>query len=125
MGPADAVGSFSFSDLDTLRQAGTLTAIQADIFITPRPVEELYDCESDPDQLLNVASAPGYQKRLLELRYILKDWMEETGDNIPEDLTKDWYERVPGYVKTEHFNIRGEAVDKKYNSTGTNNSGRF
>jgi N-sulfoglucosamine sulfohydrolase len=125
MGPADAVGSLSFTELDSLRKAGTLTAIQADIFITPRPVEELYDCENDPDQLLNVASAPGYQERLLELRHVLKDWMEETGDNIPENLTKDWYRRVPGYVRTEHYNIRGEPVDKKYNAKRNNNKGRF
>jgi N-sulfoglucosamine sulfohydrolase len=125
MGPADAVGSLSFRDLDSLRKAGTLSAIQTDIFITPRPSEELYDCRKDPDQLLNVASVPGYGESLSQLRQVLEEWMMETGDNIPENLTRDWYQRVPGYVRTEYYNIRGEPVDKDFNATKNNNKGRF
>jgi hypothetical protein len=99
--------------------------LQADIFITPRPYEELYDCSSDPDQILNVASVPDYNKELLIMRKILEEWMKETGDNIPENLTRDWYERAPGHVKTPYMNIRGEPVDKKNNATKINNKGIF
>jgi hypothetical protein len=56
---------------------------------------------------------------------ILKEWMDETGDNVPDNITKDWYERVPGYVTTPHINIRGEPVDKKNNATMNNKKGKF
>jgi N-sulfoglucosamine sulfohydrolase len=125
MGPADAVGSPSFEELVILRDSGKLSAIQTDVFITPRSHEELYDCISDPDQLVNIASVRDHQAKLAEMRQILKEWMVETGDNIPEDITKDWYEREPGYVKTANINIRGEPVDRKYNATKNNNKGRF
>jgi hypothetical protein len=59
------------------------------------------------------------------LREVLKEWMEETGDNIPDELTKDWYLKEPGYIKTEDINIRGEPVDRKFNATMINNKGRF
>ena len=48
-----------------------------------------------------------------------------TGDNIPLGLTKDWYKREPGYIKTNDFNIRGEAIDAKFNATKINNKGGF
>jgi len=51
--------------------------------------------------------------------------MKETGDNIPENLTHDWYLREPGYVKTPDMNIRGEPVDAKFNATRINNKGKF
>jgi len=124
-GPADAVGSTSFEELVNLRDSGKLSASQIDIFITPRAKEELYDCISDPGQFINIASASDKHKILKEMRKILQEWMVETGDNIPENLTKDWYERVPGYVETEYINIRGEPVDRKYNATKNNNKGKF
>ena len=43
MGPADAVGSPSFIELVAIKEQGTLSAAQADIFMVPRPQEELYD----------------------------------------------------------------------------------
>jgi arylsulfatase A-like enzyme len=125
MGPADAIGSLSFEELAELRDSGNLSAIQSDIFITPRAREELYDCKSDPDQLVNVASLRNLQDKLQELRSVIKEWMSETGDNIPDSLTRDWYERKPGYVKTKYINIRGEPIDAKYNATMNNNKGRF
>jgi len=51
--------------------------------------------------------------------------MEETGDNVPENITKDWYNRAPGYEKTIYTNLRGEPVDKRYKATLNNNKGKF
>ncbi len=124
-GPADAIGSPSYFELDSLDRLGTLTTEQADIFMTPRPSEELYQCTVDPDQFNNVVHSERYIKIKRRMNAILLDWIQETGDNIPENLTKDWYERVPGYVKTPHINMRGEPVDQKYNATQNNNKGRF
>lgn len=125
MGPADAVGSPAFMALDALRQKGELSAIQTDIFVVPRPVEELYDLDRDPLQLVNVASDPQYAETLNDLRLVLKQWMEETGDDIPENLTSDWYLREPGYIKTPFHGIRGEMPGAALNATKNNNKGRF
>jgi hypothetical protein len=56
----------------------------------------------DPEQLLNLASLPEYQGKLLELRLKLKQWQSETDDTTPDDLTYDWYDRETGKaLKTE------------------------
>jgi len=124
-GPADAVGSPSYEELDSLRKANSLTSQQVDIFTAPRPNEELYSNNSDPDQFDNLADNKSYRKKLVRLRSVLQEWMKETGDNIPENLTHDWYLREPGYVKTPDMNIRGEPVDAKFNATRINNKGKF
>ncbi len=112
-------------ELDSLRKANSLTSQQADIFSAPRPDEELYSNNSDPDQFDNLTDKNSYRKKLVRLRSVLQKWMKETGDNIPENLTKDWYLREPGYVKTKNMNIRGESVDAKFNATRINNKGKF
>jgi arylsulfatase A-like enzyme len=124
-GPADAVGSASFKELEMLREQGTLSAIQADVFIVPRPHEELYDYRRDPLQLLNVASLPEYRETLKSMGKVLRDWMMETDDNIPENLTKDWYLKEGGLIKTEFHNIRGEMPGQKLNATKNNAKGTF
>ena len=124
-GPADAVGSPSYEELDSLRKINGLSTQQADIFTAPRPGEELYKNNTDPDQYDNLAGNTDYNKKLVKLRSVLHAWMRETGDNLPENLTKDWYLREPGYVKTPNLNIRGEPVDKKYNATKNNNKVKF
>jgi len=125
LGPADAVGSPSFAELDSLRTVGSISPEQADIFKAPRATFELYACESDPDQFVNIAGLPAFAKVEKEMRSILDIWMKETGDNIPGSITRDWYERTPGYVKTSSINKRGEAVDKKYNATLIKSKGPF
>jgi N-sulfoglucosamine sulfohydrolase len=124
-GPADAVGSPSYEELDSLRKINALTSQQSDIFTAPRNNEELYKNDTDPDQYHNLAGSPDYKKKISKLRYILQEWMKETGDNIPENITKDWYLREPGYIKTPNTNIRGEPVDQKFNATRNNNKGKF
>jgi len=124
-GPADAVGSPSYAELDSLKKINGLTMQQADIFTAPRPNEELYKNNTDPDQFDNLADNKSYKKKLFKLRSVLQEWMKETGDNTPENLTHDWYLREPGYVKTPDMNIRGEPVDQKFNATKNNNKGKF
>ena len=101
-GPADSKQSPTQASLNKLRDQGKLTPAQADIFVAPRPAEELYDVLKDPEQLLNLASLPEYQGNLLELRSMLKQWQSDTGDTTPDDLTYDWYDRETGKaLKTE------------------------
>lgn len=125
MGPADAIGSPAFRELDSLRKSGLILTEQSDVFITPRPSEELYDCISDPEQFDNLADDREYAKELNNLRNTLREWMKVTGDNIPDNLTKDWYLRESGYIKTKEINIRGEQVHTKFDATKNNNKGKF
>ena len=124
-GPADAVGSPSFKELEMLRDQGKLSAIQADVFMVPRPHEELYDYSRDPLQLLNIASLPEYAETLKSMRKVLNQWMKETSDNIPENLTKDWYLKEAGLIKTEFHNVRGEMPGNSLNATKNNAKGAF
>jgi N-sulfoglucosamine sulfohydrolase len=124
-GPADAISSASYRDLLFLKEQGKLSAIQADIFVTPRPVEEFFDLTFDAEQFINLASHPDYQEQIKRLRFILNQWMEETGDTIPENITKDWYRREPGYIPTQYLNIRGEMPGKVRNAVEINVAGPF
>jgi arylsulfatase A-like enzyme len=56
----------------------------ADDLSTLRPDEELYDTESDPNERNNLAANPGYQSIKHRLRTTLFEWMEDTGDYLPE-----------------------------------------
>ncbi|MEM9936876.1 MAG: sulfatase [Bacteroidota bacterium] len=125
MGPADAVQSPSHKELNQLRAKGELSPIQADIFMVPRPREELYDLETDPQQLVNVASVPSYEVALEEMRNILGEWMEETGDDVPAFLTEDWYLHEAGYIRTAAHGKRGEMPGASRQATEINAKGKF
>jgi arylsulfatase A-like enzyme len=113
-GPADSKISPTQKSLNRVRDQGMLTAAQADIFMTPRPAEEFYDLSKDSLQIINVASHPRYQKELTELRRLFKSWQQETSDTMPENLTKDWFDRETGEpLKNENSNIRGTMPGKQ------------
>jgi N-sulfoglucosamine sulfohydrolase len=95
-GPADSKQSATQASLNLLRDQGSLSPAQADIFISPRPADELYDVKSDPEQFLNLASVPGYSEKLIELKSMLSRWQSDTGDTTPDHLTPDWYDRETG-----------------------------
>ncbi|MCK3684816.1 sulfatase [Maribellus sp. YY47] len=105
-GPADSKNSPTQNALNELRDAGKLSAAQADVFLTPRPAEELFDLSLEKDQLLNVASVEKYQVQLTELRNLLHTWMKETGDTTPENLTPDRFDRETGKVLRKEI-VRG------------------
>ncbi len=68
----------------SLFEENELTDIQARIFETKRPEEELYDLRNDPHEIRNLAGNPAYQEQLASMRGMLDDWIEETGDRGPE-----------------------------------------
>jgi uncharacterized sulfatase len=51
-----------------------------------KPVEELYDLESDPDEFTNLADEPAHRETLERMRGALADWILETRDSgfLPE-----------------------------------------
>ncbi|MCF8364010.1 MAG: sulfatase, partial [Prolixibacteraceae bacterium] len=125
-GPADAVSSPSYADLDSLKKLDKLEGFMGDIFIAPRPAEELYNLLTDSLQLHNLAQKQEYSNTLIKMRKVMQTWRKQTGDNTPENLTKDWFLRnVPGYKQTEYNETRGEMPGKANKATEINNKGPF
>src|SRR5690606_15875485 len=77
-GPADSNSSPSFEDLKEIRDKGRLTHAQNDIFMVPRPREELYNCIHDPMQISNIASLPQYENVLKRMRNEMECWRTST-----------------------------------------------
>ncbi len=123
-GPADSNNSLSFGALKAVRDQGELTAAQADVFVTPRPREELYDCHRDPLQLINRAADPVLHNKLDAMRRVMQLWIEQTGDSQPDHLTPDWYSRESGDA-LDVERVRGEMPGSSHEATRINNSGPF
>ncbi len=68
---------------------GELQPQQRDIFMVPRAAEELYNLAADPEQMNNLAGDPAHENTLNFLRYVLDQWIEETGDTIQKHPTGD------------------------------------
>ncbi len=77
----------SYNRMRTLFAEGKLDAAQAKFMAARRPVEELYDLQSDPFELHNLADAPASSAALEHLRAVLGAWLKETNDEsaLPED----------------------------------------
>ncbi len=95
-GPADSVRSPSHQALRAARSAGALTPAQADVFLAPRPSDELYDTAADPLQLHNLAADPKHRLIKIRLAKLLAEWSDETGDTVPAHLTPDGFDRETG-----------------------------
>jgi len=128
-GPADSNRSPSYTDLKIIRDTGKLNAAQADVFLTPRPHEELFDCLADPEQLSNIASNERFVDILDDLRTIMQRWIEQTGDDVPDNLTLDAFDHEMGNLLpgVERFNSvdRGEMPGTKTNAIKINNKGPY
>lgn len=77
-----------------LKEEGKLNEIQMQWFRSSKPKEELYDCETDPHQLHNLAELPQYQNKLNALRKVYNAWIEKVGDMAVEpemDMVHRWW----------------------------------
>jgi len=93
-GPIDANQSPSAKALKDNRKI--LTPYQAEALQQPRVREEFFDHTKDPLQERNVFGEREYAKDIDHLKQVLQQWQEETGDNLPTNLTPDWYDRSSG-----------------------------
>ena len=59
---------------------GELSGAAAYIFMKTKPVEELYDLQTDPDEVHNLALNPTYESKLMELRTALSKWQADIDD---------------------------------------------
>ncbi len=84
-----------------LNDAGKLNELQARIFNPIRPKEELYDLKKDPNETVNLAADPKYQKVLKSHRERLYAQMERSRDLglIPEPILEDLGKRYGSKYK--------------------------
>jgi arylsulfatase A-like enzyme len=94
--PADATRSPTYRAMRRLRDEGKLTPPQRACFIQPRPVEELYDLDADPDELYNLTGDPEYAEVLGRMRAALEEWARETADHLPATRNPDEFDRETG-----------------------------
>jgi len=75
-----------WSLLKQLHAAGELTPAQEFLCQPKQPVEELYDLQTDPWEIHNLAGQPDHQATLERFRGVLEKWIEETDDQgrVPE-----------------------------------------
>jgi arylsulfatase A-like enzyme len=95
-GPADSVRSPSHVALQAAEAAGKLTLPQRDVFLAPRPSEELYRTAADPNQLNNLINDPAHADAARRLRTLMQQWREETADGVPANPSVDGFDRRTG-----------------------------
>ena len=84
-----------------LAREGKLTP-EAALFASPtKPVEELFDLQSDPHEVKNLAGDPGHAAALKELRGLVDAWVRETNDQgfigeDPLDIYRGYNGHLPG-----------------------------
>ncbi len=125
-GPIDANQSPSALDLKAGHKRGKLTAIQEDVFRSPRPEEEFFDVNKDSIQEENRITNPAYAVEVEKLRKVLKQWQDETGDTVPKTMTPDWYHRETGKpLSAQKQSLRGEMPGEAKNATRIGAKGPF
>jgi uncharacterized sulfatase len=89
-----------------LFQAGRTTPAQSHFWSAPKPVEELYDLRTDPEEVANLAGVPDHQATLARFRDALRAHLLETRDLgfLPE---------------SEQFARAGASAPADYASRGT------
>jgi arylsulfatase A-like enzyme len=73
-------------ELLRLRDLGQLNEAQAQWFRSVKPEQELFDTESDPHELVNLATDPAFAEKLSELSAELDNWLSGFDDKgmMPE-----------------------------------------
>jgi len=79
---------------------GKLNAAQSLIMAETRPQEELYDTQTDPFELHNLAADPAFSERLVKMRTALQEWQQRTGDPA-EPETEEVYRIETGVAHPE------------------------
>jgi arylsulfatase A-like enzyme len=85
----------SFLSIRALAEDGALTPAQAAPYGT-RVAEELYDLETDPDEVINLAQDAAYAEVLGEMRRALDSWIEDTDDKGQYPRTKAAMAEITG-----------------------------
>ncbi|TPH14610.1 sulfatase family protein [Litorilituus lipolyticus] len=97
-----------------LFEQGQLNAIQAQHFSSTRPVEELYDLEKDPHEIVNLALDARYQDILLEHRDVLSNWIEQSDDKGQYPENEEGLKLMLGIWGDTAINPEFDQLRKKY-----------
>ncbi len=97
---------------------GEMNPTQLIFFGPDKPAEELYDLESDPHEIHNLANDPAHRPELERHRQLLQQWIERTGDHgqvVESDAgllaaLKRWGDRC---VNPEYDRVRSEYIQWK------------
>jgi len=82
--PVDMAGGPAWRAVEAAHKAGALSpTLDRLYFSNPRPVEEIYDLETDPFQLVNLAGDPRLLDVKKRLRFNMDKWMIREGDYLP------------------------------------------
>ena len=107
--------------LPLLAREGKLTDAQSKFLAPSRPYEELYDLQSDPHELNDLAKSEDHHDVLKDLSARLDNWTETYGDQgaIPEDpaiiaeQAEDMYAKHLARMKNEH-GVEHELTPEEY-----------
>ncbi|MHC4699506.1 MAG: sulfatase/phosphatase domain-containing protein, partial [Planctomycetota bacterium] len=102
-----------------LHAEGKLTPEAAAFAGNERPAEELYDLESDPHEVRNLAGDPRYAAQLRRHRNILKKWMKETDDKGQHPESTEGLLQVMYRWGDKCVNPEYERVRRKYGNVST------
>lgn len=84
--------------LQELDKRDLLNEHQSQFVADVKPKEELYDLINDPDEIKNLAGNPKYDSKMVEMRGLLDDWIDETQDQgqftEPATALTKWKEKI-------------------------------
>ncbi len=88
----------AFKDVVELNKQGQLTDAQKDLLLAPRPAEQLFNLDNDPEQLNNLVQQNEHKQVLEHLCQVLDEWQDRTGDTAPplDKVTPDRHDLVTG-----------------------------
>jgi len=95
---------------------GELSGAAAYIFMKTKPVEELYDLQTDPDEVHNLALNPTYESKLMELRTALSKWqvdIDDQGFKLESEIIKEfWPEMIQPITSDVIIEINSDGLVK-------------
>ena len=113
-------GTFTYARMQQLAKTDKAMADRLDAF-DHRVLEELYDVEKDPDCLKNLIDDPARKDDVAELRKVLEQSMEKTGDPLLEVFRhRDDAALREAYMKKveKESADRGSRAERKANKGG-------
>lgn len=123
-GPADSVRSPSHQSLLAANALNALNAIQAEVLMVPRPIEELFRTADDPDQINNLVDSLADKAIKKRLAALLDRWIDETGDDVPNNLSLDSFDRETGQsLKKRSQAYRGIPAGERRRASLVNSPG--
>ena len=93
--------------LPKLHAEGKLTPEQAILCAPTMPKEELYDLETDPHQIRNLAASAKHAETLTRLRGVLEEWIVQTDDQGRFPEPKEVIQRESAEKKAEKKKKKG------------------